>query len=305
MIHSIEFRAMSCRVNIQLEAADGSILDAMPEELEAIESRLSRFRPMSELMQLNAGAGTWVPVSDLLFANVQAARQAALLTDGRYNPLVLKAMIASGYVRSFDSISGASITQPQPAPDWHQIELRPGTHEVRIPADSAMDLGGIAKGWSTAYVADALSQYGPCLVNIGGDMTARSAPDGWAGWPVEIKDPIRNEPFATVYLSDMSIATSGVDRRRWEDSHGGSHNHIINPATGQSSATDVLTVTVIHPQAELAEAYTKSIMLRGSEAGLDWLNQQWHAAGLVFRQDGAVLSNSTFNTMIHERSLLS
>jgi thiamine biosynthesis lipoprotein ApbE len=62
-----------------------------------------------------------------------------------------------------------------------------------------------------------------------------------------------------------------------------------------------MNVTVIHPHAPTAEAYAKAIMLRGAEDGLHWLNQQWHAAGLVTQQDGKVLSTSNFAQFVSER----
>ena len=304
MIHLIEFRAMGCHVSIQLESDErgGDILRDLPEKFAGIEAVLTRFTPHSELMRFNAYAGEWVRVSDLLFANIRAAKQAALLTDGLYNPLILPALAANGYDRSFEQISTPESHPPLLVPDWHEIALCINPRQARIPAGSALDLGGIAKGWTAATIADELAEYGACLVNIGGDMVGRGAPCGHSGWSVEIEDPFTGEGFTTVYLTDGSISTSGIDYRRWHAMDGGDHHHIIDPRTGCSARTDVLSATVVHPSATTAEAYAKSLILHGTEGGLDWLNQQWHATGLVFRQDGTVLATSTF---INERNTYS
>jgi len=66
----------------------------------------------------------------------------------------------------------------------------------------------------------------------------------------------------------------------------------------------VLTATVIHAHAPTAEAYAKAIMLRGAEEGLNWLNQQWYATGLVIQHDGKVLTTSNFAQSLNE-SLIS
>jgi len=89
MIHVLEFRALGCQVTVQLEAErqQQEAVQRAPVVLEAIEARLSRFRASSELMQLNKQAGEWVSVSSVLFDVVQAAQQAAQLTDGLFNPL--------------------------------------------------------------------------------------------------------------------------------------------------------------------------------------------------------------------------
>jgi len=304
-LHFIEFRAMGCQVNAQIETeADGNtILRQLPFEVEAIETRLSRFRPDSELMRLNQRAGEWVRVSEILFENLQAAKHAARLTDGLFNPLVLPAMLANGYDRSFEQITVPHTGKNIPAADWRGIELRLPTREIRIPANSALDLGGIAKGWTAARLANDLAKSGACLVNMGGDIAVRGAPDGLPGWQIEVSDPFSNTALVSLWLTDTTIVTSGVDFRHWEVQEGQTQRHIVDPRTGHSVDTDVLTATVVHPHAPTAEAYAKAIMLRGAEAGLNWLNQQWHAAGLVVQHDGKVLTTSNFAQLFNERLL--
>ncbi|MBZ0301029.1 MAG: FAD:protein FMN transferase, partial [Anaerolineae bacterium] len=190
-IDHLRFRAMGCEVNMQVEAEANrsAILSQMPGRVEALEARLSRFRPESELMQLNAQAGEWVPVSEVLFEVIHAAKHAARLTGGLVTPLVLPALIANGYDRSFEQIDHPDTRKSHPALDWRGIALKIDSRQVRLPKGSAIDLGGIAKGWAAAKLADELADCGPCLVDLGGDMVARGAPQGYAGWPVEIEDP--------------------------------------------------------------------------------------------------------------------
>lgn len=296
---------MGCQVNVHIETeADGNvILRQLPFQVETVEARLSRFRPDSELMQLNRRAGEWIRTSEILFENVQAAKHATRLTDGLFNPLVLPALLANGYNRSFEQITMPHKAENIPAADWRGIELKLATHEIRIPVNSALDLGGIAKGWTAAKLADDLAKNGSCLVNMGGDMAARGAPDGLPGWQIEVSDPFSDASLISLWLTDTTIVTSGVDFRRWETQEGQTQCHIVDPRTGHSVATDVLTVTVVHPHAPTAEAYAKAIMLRGAEAGLNWLNQQWHAAGLVIQHDGKVLTTSNFAQLRNERLL--
>jgi thiamine biosynthesis lipoprotein len=305
IISYIEFRAMGCQITIQLETeADGNaILNRIPAQIEALEARLSRFRPNSELMSLNARAGEWVAVSSVLLDNIHSAKHAAQLTEGLYNPLILRAMVANGYDRSFERINHPSIAKRAPAPDWQTIDLRLKSREVRLPEGSAIDLGGIAKGWTAETLANDLCAYGSCLVNMGGDMVARGAPAGFPGWPIEIEDPLNGDVFTTLSLCDAAAATSGTDYRRWQTGDGRICHHIIDPRTGESAETDVLTATLIHEHATTAEAYAKAVLLRGACAGLAWLNNQWQTAGLVFQHDGSALSTSTFTRFMDQRTI--
>jgi thiamine biosynthesis lipoprotein len=302
MIPSIQFRAMGCQVEIMLEArAAGAVLGRMPARFEALEDRLSRFRPQSELMRLNDRAGEWVSVSDVLFENIHQAKHMARLTDGLFNPLVLPALVANGYDRSFAQLAPGSRGPARPAADWRRIELDRAAQQVRLPAGSAIDLGGVTKGWTAQHLAAELADYGPCLVNIGGDICVCGAPEGLPGWQIDIADPDSETNLAAVWLRDAAIVTSGIDYRRWTTTDGQPRHHIINPLTGEPAVTDARTVTVIHPHAPTAEAYAKAVLLKGSEAGLNWLDSRWHAAGLVVRQDGAVLATPSLVSYFWER----
>jgi thiamine biosynthesis lipoprotein len=89
---------------------------------------------------------------------------------------------------------------------------------------------------------------------------------------------------------DRAVATSGTDYRQWGD---GKH-HIIDPRSNAPAQSDLVAVTVIHPDAVLAEAYAKAVLIRGSIDGLAWLTDQPDAAGLVFDHEGRVLASERF-----------
>jgi thiamine biosynthesis lipoprotein len=302
----IAFHAMGSQFNVWLEtAADGaSILQRVPAWVEAIEARLSRFRPASELSRLNARSGKWVTASDTLFQAVAKARHIAHLTGGLYNPLTLQALRAAGYTRSFSEMARDLQHAPEPdpvlVPDWQGIELRPKQRAVRLPAGAQIDLGGMGKGWTAARIAERLAAYGPCLVDAGGDLMARGQPFGQPGWQIDIAEPgLSNDqpPLTTVVVTDTAVATSGIDYRRWT-LNGQPQHHLIDPRTSRPAVTDVLSATVIHPDAALAEGYAKALILSGSQAGFEWLGSQPQQAALIVRTDGAVLATSDFQAHI-------
>jgi FAD:protein FMN transferase len=299
--YSIEFQAMDCKIEIQLETSvDGrELLNQLPAEIERYEMMMSRFRYDSELSCLNRQTGQWIAVSETLFTVIQQAKHGARRTNGLYNPLILHQMIANGYGKTFEAIQNPSMQSTTPALGWIDIGLRPTTYEVYLPLGSAIDLGGIAKGWVSAHIADRLTQQGACLVNIGGDITVRGQPSGQHGWEIEIDDPQTGYPITSLYLTDTTIITSGVDYRRWTTTDGESKHHIIDPYTGLPAITDVLTVSVIHPHAPTAEVFAKAVLLLQSDEGLKWLHQHWRTQALVVRQDGCVMSTANFARLIH------
>jgi len=299
-IYYIRFRAMGCTVEAQLETADDgtSLLGEVPAAAERLEACLSRFRPESELSRLNAAAGAWVSVSETLFTLLVLAKNAARLSDGLFNPLVLPALIAAGYDRTFEAIQTPEAGSNIAVADWRALDLNPRTREVRLPGGSGVDLGGIAKGWAAQQLVESLAVHGPAIVNLGGDIAARGIPAGERGWHVTVGAPGTDAITTSVDLSRGSLVTSATDYRRWQTADGRSQHHIIDPRTGQPAQTDVLSATVIHPNGALADAFAKAVLLMGSEHGLGWLGGQWNAAGMLVRADGTALATDRFTTFI-------
>ncbi|MCC7105898.1 MAG: FAD:protein FMN transferase, partial [Chloroflexi bacterium] len=191
-----EFRAMGCRmaatvVSAQIGAATER-LARVRDLMEEIEACLSRFRPNSELSELNARAGRAIRVSPLLWEALNVALTWAHRTDGLYDPTIMDALEAAGYDRSFDQglddeVAASSVAQP--AYGWRDIALDAKRQTVILPPGVRIDLGGVAKGWAADRASDLLVDLGPCLVDAGGDLAARGAQPPYDAWPLSIADP--------------------------------------------------------------------------------------------------------------------
>ncbi len=298
---SHHFYAMGSQMTAWLDLTDQSLADQTLQQVAALfhaaEARLSRFTQSSELAQVNAQSGEWTPVSNVLWRLVVRSLQLAQATDGYFDPTVLNAVEATGYDRDFAQLSQQ--TQPtngagRPlAPQatrgcWPQVELGQAQHAIRLPAGMRLDLGGIAKGDTAQQAVAFLSQWGPCLVDAGGDLVAGDAPAGWPGWPVGIADPVdarnagdpMNPDLAQLWLKNSALATSGVDYRRWQH-NGVQVHHLIDPHTGTTASTDLLTVSVLAADAAVAEAWAKAALIAGAKAGQLWLTRLQIAAALI------------------------
>jgi thiamine biosynthesis lipoprotein len=247
------------------------------------ERRCSRFRADSELTMVNARAGAWTEVSDGLALIVAFALEAARRTQGRFDPTVLPAMVASGYDRDFDEVlagARAALRPAAPCGRWDEIEIR--GRSLRLPPDAALDLGGFAKGWTVDLAADAAIDAGLpwAVVNAGGDLRLRgAAPEGAVDVAVEDPEDAQVE-LARLRLSHGALATSSVTRRAW----GPAMHHLIDPATGRPVVGPVLQATVWAPTCAEAEVAAKDALLSG-EAALE------RSAAIVVLRDGEVHSS--------------
>jgi thiamine biosynthesis lipoprotein len=68
-----------------------------------------------------------------------------------------------------------------------------------------------------------------------------------------------------IAMSDRALATSGNYRRYYIDNEGRKIAHTINPLTGESAITDLLSATVIAPTAAEADALGTMCMSLGLE----------------------------------------
>ncbi len=221
------------------------------------EDRFSRFRPGSALSHLNRGER--VLDSDLA-ALCRLAIEAHQLTGGLFNPMILPSLVAAGYDTTFSEAAGGS-PRPSPAHDPRHC-LRIDGDSVEL-ANGALDLGGIAKGWTVDQVVEALSQdFEDLLVNAGGDMRACGSEDDQPGWAVAIERPGAPGPAWEGRLHG-ALATSTTLRRRWQTADGAEAHHLIDPTTGLPATSPFAQVSAWAHQTWLAEVWAKAVLVGG------------------------------------------
>jgi thiamine biosynthesis lipoprotein len=293
MMQKISFHAMGCQmlavIDSPLPAAQAQ-LDQVPDWFETWEQHLSRFRPDSELSQVNLGSGEQL-ISTVLARVIRAGLLAERQSNGLVSPLMLNALEAAGYDRNFADLP-VEISAPVDPPIWNtnwNLQLDFDNHTLILPPGARLDLGGIAKGWAADRAAQRLGKLAPALVDAGGDIAASAPQADGSPWPVGVADPLDPEAqLDLVMLWRGGVATSGRDYRRWRKDGRWQH-HIIDPRTGLPAQTDVLSVTVVAPSACMAETAAKTALILGSLDGLRWLDDRPELAGLIVLDDGSTI----------------
>jgi thiamine biosynthesis lipoprotein len=252
--------------------------------IEQLEGRWSRFRPDSEVSRLNRAGGRPLVLSADTVTLVTLALAGRRATHGRFDPCLLGPLIEAGYDRSFERLARCpAADDPRVAVAVDErvgavaVDERVGT--VALAPGTGFDPGGIGKGLAAdLVVADLLGEgaAGAC-VNLGGDLRA----EGDGPWTVDVADPFdgHRPPVARLSFDAGGVATSSRLRRTWWRD-GTIRHHLIDPATGRPSGTDVAAVTVLTGDAWRAEVLAKAALLAGADRALDVLAAAG-ATGLV------------------------
>lgn len=265
---SRRFPAMGGEVLVILPAGRAALVGTVWALFAEWEARLSRFRPDSDLSRLNAAAGRPTWVRDPLLGVLRRALRAARATRGVFDPTLARELSALGYATTFSEVRGEIAERPAPAraSSWHDVRLGPGGL-VSLPADLAVDLGGIAKGMAVdAALAALRAEDVPfALVSAGGDLGVL----GGRPWPVAVEAA---DGETVVSLTAGALATSSTEKRRWRTA-GGELHHLIDPRTRRPAASDLVRVTVHAPTCEAAEVAAKAALVLGSDEGAAFLER--------------------------------
>lgn len=291
-------RIMATGMSVHLAVAPAEItraqgaIDACMTWLAEVSDQLTRFIKESELSRLNASAGQWTIVSDLLYTVIEQSMSAAEASDGLFHPALLPLLEELGYDRDFDAIAEREVAQASgPVPpssaintEWRDIALDPLRRRVRLPTGLRLDLGGIVKGWAADSALDRFFwPFDNVLVNAGGDMRARGGPDEGVGWPIGVGSTPSDAEGVVLTLARGGIATSGASNRWWL-AGGVRRHHLLDPRTNEPAKvwidpdddTELIaTATALAPTAAHAEVAAKVALLRGVSNALDRVERAW------------------------------
>jgi thiamine biosynthesis lipoprotein len=212
-------------------------------QLTELDECCSRFRD-SELTRLRPGRQR---VGSVLAGALSVALTAAEVTDGLVDPTLGRALVMSGYDRTFAAVPAHGPgTRPGPCGRWREVQLDGDLLDL---PDVELDLGATAKAWAAdraaATVAERLDV--DVLVNVGGDIAVAGG-----SWPVAVGDP--GGPSEVVEVAS-ALATSSTARRTWQRG-GRRQHHVLDPRTGSPAPAYWQTVTVA--AATCVEANTAS-----------------------------------------------
>lgn len=165
----------------------------------------------------------------------------------------------------------------------------PKVDSIKLNNGVKIDLGAIAKGYTTDVVADYLKSKGikKYIINAGGNvLVGKKAKE--SGYKIGIENPTgEGGIYKIVKGEDIAIVTSGGYNRNYTYD-GVTYNHIINPKT-LYPANNMLSVTVIAKSSKEADALSTTLFLMDVDKGMEFI-KEYDADAIWYLNDGKVIT---------------
>jgi thiamine biosynthesis lipoprotein len=263
---------------VEEEARGFEIIKATYDYIQTIENQLTTYNENSDTARINAAAGIHpVEVPSETFALIQRCQRISRITQGAFD-------ITYGSVdKSLWNFDTSMSRLPDAATakrmvrliNYENVELNVQDQSVFLREKGMrIGFGGIGKGYAAEKTREWMRQQGITagIVNASGDLTTWGKQPNGKPWTIGIADPNQSSTiFSYLEVSDMAVATSG-NYEKFIVIEGRKYSHTIDPRSGLP-ITGIKSVTIITPNAELADALTTPVAIMGIEAGMDLVNQ--------------------------------
>jgi thiamine biosynthesis lipoprotein len=288
------------RVETSGMADDTVAIGALIEgELARMNRVMSTYETESDVSRFGRHAGTEpVAVDPSLLDILGPALEICRRSSGAFDPTVAPLVDAWGFgpedVLPPDSAQVEALRDLVGCDALHP-DSRNGTLAKDLPG-MRIDLSGIAKGYAADRIGRALRErgYQSALVDVGGELSAVGSHVDGRPWRVALEGPGEDQPgtLGAIDLVDESVATSG-DFRNYYEYEGVLYAHIIDPRTGFPIHYRGFSVSVVHEDGAMADAWATALTVLGPEEGFELAEREGLAALFAWRSPEGVRSRMT------------
>ncbi|BAX78965.1 FAD:protein FMN transferase [Labilibaculum antarcticum] len=246
------------------------------EEIQRIERLISSWDPNSQTSKIITNAGIKpVVVDQELFNLIRRSIKISKLTHGAFDisyASMDKIWRFDGSMKSMPD--SASVASSVSKINFKNIILDEERHSVFLK-ESGMKIGfgAIGKGYAANKALELMAKMNldGALVNASGDLISWGKDEGGNDWKIGISNPKnKDQIYSWLSIDETAVVTSG-NYEKFVEFNGVKYSHIIDPRTGYP-VKGLSSVTVICPNAELADGLATSVFILGKDKGLELIN---------------------------------
>jgi len=284
---------------------DKDIKKAIESEFATIDKMLSNYRPDSTIETFNSTENTdSFVVGPEIVALVRAARTVNQASQGCYDLTIKPLFDLWGFRDEKQTVpQETAIVKTLAQIGMEKLEVIDDTGLRKKQADLKVDLSSIAQGYSVERISQVLMQKGikNYLVEIGGELKTNGHKPDMQSWRIALERPLPGEQVLHKVITmakdlPFAVMTSGTYRHFFAE-NGVRYSHILDARTGRPVSHDLVSVTVIHPDPVIADAWSTALLCLGQQDGMAAANAEKISA-LFIQQQGNELIESKSDSLI-------
>lgn len=270
-------------------------LQASLDEIQRLDNLLSVGNEDSEISRLNSqGSGE---ISEDTAVMIKKALELFDTTGGVFDITVYPLMELWGFTTGEFAVPDSTELQTLLAQAGSDLmDYDEDTSVLTLSTGQGIDLGGIAKGFTSDRLMEIFQQYDLISgkVSLGGNVQCYGTkPDG-SLWRCGIKNPLDPDD-STSYLGILSIEgkaviTSGAYERYFVDEETGeTYHHILDPENGYPANNGIISATIVSDSGILADGLSTACYIMGLEGAAEyWKNYGGDFDMILMTEDGEV-----------------
>ena len=245
--------------------------------LNEIDLSLSIYNNNSLISNINNGDSV---NTDFLFNTVfDVSKEISEKTNGAFDPSISPLVDYWGFYNYTDVkeilVDSTEINNILKNIGFSKIKLK--NNFVQLPTNMSLDFNSIAQGYTVDLIGSYLRKVGvnDFLINVGGENLASGKNQEGDIWKIGIEKPTNkiNDDYKLILsLNNKAIATSG-NYRKFHKINGKKYSHVIDPSTGYPAYNRLLSVSVIHDDCMIADAYATAFMVMGVKKTKDFIKK--------------------------------
>ena len=236
------------------------------------KSSMSIFNNNSLISQINDNRADVLDVH--LLRNIAVANRIHKISGGMYDITIKPLTDAYGFAAK-GKIEHPNIDSLLTFVGFDKFRVD-GFRIIKEDSRVQLDLNSLAKGYTVDMFADYLQGIGctDYIVEIGGEIRASGVNARGVDWRIGVDSPFEGNQCPGEYqqtvinISNKAVATSGNYRRYYTDNEGNKIAHTINPKTGKSASSRLLSATVVTGLCVEADAMATMFMAMGDVAAI-------------------------------------
>lgn len=269
-------------------------IDITINEINRVEKLLSAFSEDSYINQINRNAGIApVKANTEIFRLIDRALQISELTHGAFD---------------ITYFTGTAYTDDAVLAENADVKIAPSpvmlTNYKNVVVDAAkqtvflkekgmrIGFGANSKGYAADRAKYILQMNGVSsgVINAGGDLLTWGTQPNQKPWTVGTADPEqRKQPFAHLDISNMAFATS-INAEKYASI---SNKKFVSVMTAKKGfpVSEITSVSIISPTAELSDAMASPLINIGVNAGLYMINQLNQIACIIIDDQNRIYTS--------------